>query len=163
MNWIELDNNSMRGDTIIAISNEGLLRLKNGNIRVAGYRDCVRINGHKTRIYRVIAQYFLPKTEEYIKLGRDCIDHITHTPVEMNINDVRNLRWCTYKENNNFEEAKANQYKAQRNRNEDWCRRISEGKKGKSTWNKGLHGDEYLSHYKLGRTYNSSLDSPLGG
>jgi len=28
--------------------------------------------------------------------------------MNMNINDVRNLRWCTPKENNNFPEAMAN-------------------------------------------------------
>ncbi len=135
MRWIEIDNTSHRGDTIIAISSDGQLRLRNGVIRLARYRDCVRINGQKERIYRVIAEYFLPKTEEDVQLGRTCIDHITHTPTDMNINDVRNLRWCTVKENNNFDEARSNK---------------SSTMKGKSPWNKGMHGAAYTDHYKDG-------------
>lgn len=135
MTWIEINNSSNRGDTIVAISDDGQLRLRNGDTRVAKYRDCVRINGHKARIYRVIAEHFLPKSEEDIKLGRTCIDHISHTPTDMNINDVRNLRWCTVKENNSFEEA---------------CLNKSISKKGKSPWNKGMYGAAYTAHYKDG-------------
>jgi hypothetical protein len=36
------------------------------------------------------------------------IDHITHNPTEYNVNDVRNLRWCTQAENLNFDEARKN-------------------------------------------------------
>ena len=184
MNWIDLNSSNTKGSCIVAISDTGLMKRLNGIIEPIPYRQRVRYNGNIIRAYRLLAEHFIPKTEEDISLGRDCVDHITHNPIDMNINDIRNMRWCTHKENLNFEEAKANQYKAQRNRNEDWCRRISEshkgkvpwnkgkkglqvawnkGKKGKPSWNKGLHGDEYLSHYKLGRTYNSLLDSPLGG
>ena len=163
MKWLELKPEMLQGRSIVAISDTGLMKRHNGIIEPIPYRQNVTVNGKKVRAYRLIAEHFIPKTEEDIKLGRDCVDHITHEPTAMNINDIRNLRWCTYKENNNFDEAKSNQYKAQRNRNEDWCKRISMGKKGKPTWNKGLRGDEYLSHFRLGRTYNSSLDSPLGG
>ena len=55
-----------------------------------------------------MADNFILKTEEDIKLGRTVIDHITHSPVGMNINDVRNLRWCTGAENAGFPEARAN-------------------------------------------------------
>ena len=148
MKWLELKLESKKPDRIVAITDTGLMKRHNGVIEPIPYRQNITLNGKKVRAYRILAENFLPKTEEDIKLGRDCIDHITHTPAEMNINDVRNLRWCTYKENLNFEEAKRNK---------------SLSMKGKPSWNKGLHGGEYLSHYKLGRTYNSLLDSPLGG
>ena len=148
MKWLELKLESNKPDRIVSISDTGLMKRHNGVIEPIPYRQTITINGKKVRAYRILAKNFLPKTDEDITLGRDCIDHITHNPTDMNINDIRNMRWCTHKENNNFDEAK---------------QRKSESKKGKPTWNKGLHGDEYLSHYKLGRTYNSLLDSPLGG
>ena len=163
MKWLELKLESKKPDRIVAITDTGLMKRHNGVIEPIPYRQNITLNGKKVRAYRILAENFLPKTEEDIKLGRDCIDHITHNPTDMNINDIRNMRWCTYKENNNFDEAKQRKAVSFANRNEDWCRRISESLKGKPSWNKGLHGGEYLSHYKLGRTYNSLLDSPLGG
>lgn len=159
MQWLELNPIGTKPDRIVAISDTGLMKRYNGIIETIPYRQRVRYNGKIVRAYRLLAETFIPKTEEDITLGRNCVDHITHNPTDMNINDIRNMRWCTYKENNNFEEAKQRKAVAFANRNEEWCRRISEGKKGKPTWNKGLHGDEYLSHYKLGRTYNSSIDA----
>ena len=159
MQWLELKLESKKSDRIVAISDTGLMKRHNGVIEPIPYRQKITINGKKVRAYRILAEAFLPKTDEDIILGRDCVDHITHNPTDMNINDIRNMRWCTYKENNNFEEAKQRKAVAFANRSEEWCRRISEGKKGKPSWNKGLHGDEYLSHYKLGRTYNSSIDA----
>lgn len=66
----------------------------------------------------------------------------------MNINDVRNLRWCTTKENNNFEEALINKRGLKRTeetknklRNrvitEEWRRKNSESHKGKHLGIKG--------------------------
>lgn len=148
MKWLELKLESKKPDRIVAITDTGLMKRHNGVIEPIPYRQNITLNGKKVRAYRILAENFLPKTEEDITLGRDCIDHITHNPTDMNINDIRNMRWCTHKENLNFEEAKRNK---------------SLSMKGKPSWNKGLHGGEYLSHYKLGRTYNSLLDSPLGG
>lgn len=89
-------------DTTIAVSNCGRMRLKDGTLKWSGYKK------QHARVHRLIACVFIPKTEEDLLLNRTYVDHITHTPVGMNINDVRNMRWCTPKENMNFEEARAN-------------------------------------------------------
>lgn len=106
--WINTNNKARTTLTIIAISNTGLMKRKNGSIKVAKLRDKVWFNHEYKFIYRIIAENFIPKTEEDIALGRNFIDHITHNPTDININDVRNLRWCTQKENCNFEETKRN-------------------------------------------------------
>jgi hypothetical protein len=111
--WFETNNINNYHKTIIAISNTGCVKQKNGEIRPARYREMVTINGKQIRIYRVIAEHFIPKTQEDIELGRDEVDHKTHEPLGMNINDVRNLRWCTHKENMGFDEARNNNRKAQ--------------------------------------------------
>ena len=95
--------------TVISVSSFGRLRLFNGDVIESYYRQSIRLNGlSRVRVHRIIADAFIPKTDEDIALGRGQIDHITHHPSGMNINDVRNLRWCTQKENNNFPEAMAN-------------------------------------------------------
>lgn len=106
--WIETNNNSKNGDTIIKVSNKGRIWRKKGIIEESTYPQSLRINGKKTLIHRFIAEHFIPQTDEDIALGRDCIDHITHYPTDMNVNDVRNLRWATQKENMNFPEAREN-------------------------------------------------------
>ena len=100
---------SHKPTSVAAISSCGRLRLFNGEVVDSYYRQSLRWNGRsRVRVHRIIADLFIPKTDEDIALGRDRIDHITHHPSGMNINDVRNLRWCTQKENNNFPEAMAN-------------------------------------------------------
>ena len=111
--WVETGNTSRQNNTIVAISNKGRIRTKDGEIRVSKRVEKVTQDGERTLIHRLIAKHFIPKTEEDIRLNRNFIDHITHNPVAMNINDVRNLRWCTRKENNGFPEARENQRKAQ--------------------------------------------------
>ena len=111
--WVETGNVNNNNKTIVAISNTGRVRTKDGEIRVSKIREGMLYKGKCSRIHRVIAQNFIPKTEEDIRLNRDTVDHITHNPIGMNINDVRNLRWCTRKENNGFPEARENQRKAQ--------------------------------------------------
>ena len=127
--WVNISHKSHRGRCIVAVSNKGRIKLSNGVIEESKYRT--RVNGG-IRIYHIIADNFLitvhSKEQKYI-------DHITHRPSNMNINDVRNLRWCTIKENNNFEEARVNK---------------SKSKKGKPTWNKGMSGADYTSHFKNG-------------
>ena len=121
--------------TIIAVSNHGRLKLRSGEIKDSYYRQLMRYEGKCTKVHIVIAKLFIPKTDEDIRLGRNCIDHKTHNPIGININDIRNLRWCTYKENSNFPEAR------------EKCR---QSHLGKIPWNKGLTGTEYLSHYPNG-------------
>ena len=103
--WIETGNNKQY-NSIVAISNTGLLKTKTGEIRESKYNDVLRIKGKLYKVHQIIANNFIPKTEEDLLLGRNVVDHKTHNPIGMNINDVRNLRWCTIKENNNFDEAR---------------------------------------------------------
>lgn len=105
--WVETGNNKQY-NSIVAISNTGLLKIKSGEIRESKLRDVIIYNGKYCRVHQFIAEHFIPKTEEDINLGRNIVDHITHNPVGINVNDVRNLRWCTSKENSNFDEAVRN-------------------------------------------------------
>lgn len=106
--WKETFNTAQKHNTIVAVSNMGRIKRKNGTIEFSKYRQEFYVNKIKTRIYRFIAEQFIPKTQEDIEFGRDEVDHKTHEPDNMNINDVRNLRWCTHKENMGFEEARTN-------------------------------------------------------
>lgn len=81
--------------------------------RESKYDDSICLSKtNRVKVYRLIAETFIKKTEEDIKLGRNMIDHITHKPDGMNINDVRNLRWCTKQENDTFPEAHENKRNA---------------------------------------------------
>ncbi len=93
---------------IVAISNRGNVRYGNGAVRPSKMYSRVRLDGVVYNVSHLAAEHFIGKTPEDIGLGRDIVDHITHTPDNMNVNDVRNLRWCTHKENSNFSEAKCN-------------------------------------------------------
>lgn len=50
-------------------------------------------------LHKIIAEAFIPNPE-----NKPCIDHINGDPLD---NRIENLRWCTYKENNNYPIAKA--------------------------------------------------------
>lgn len=105
--WIELTlnpNNHME-TAIVAISNRGNMRRRNGIIEPIPLRQMIKRDNKQVIVSRILAEYFIPKSEDDIAMGRNIVDHITHYPNNMNINDVRNLRWCTQKENCNFEEA----------------------------------------------------------
>lgn len=136
--WIETGNNAHRSDTIIKVSNRGRILRKNGTIEESTLYKLLAINGKLTFIHRFIAKHFLPKTDEDIELGRDCIDHWTHNPIGMNVNDIRNLRWCTRKENNNFDERREN---------------ISKGKTNKPK-SKSEFGIKYYDHYGYSNAEN---------
>ena len=103
--WIETENKSTDGRTFIAISNYGRVKRKNGKIENTSLRQKFLYKGQITLIYRFIADNFLVTVR---RPDQTSIDHITHNPVGININDVRNLRWCTQTENLNFEECRHN-------------------------------------------------------
>lgn len=108
--WISTSRNKANSSlAIIAVSNCGRIMRKNGKIEIASIRQrvCVGEKRLRMRLYCFLANNFIVKTEEDILKQRNVIDHITHTPDSMYINDVRNLRWCTHQENCNFPEAKA--------------------------------------------------------
>lgn len=136
--WIYLNRTLIQRDTILAISNMGNMKLGSGIIKPIPLRQCIKILNKKYQCSRILAEYFIPKTEEDIALGRDCVDHITHNPIDMNVNDIRNLRWCTIIENCNFEEAKLNYSKGHKGRKctMEQKQKISEARKGK------LHSEE---------------------
>lgn len=106
--WISTDNKSHKQNTIIAVSNCGRIMRKNGKIEYTKLRHQININCKHLFIHQFIALHFIHKTEDDLIKNRTCIDHIIHNPKNMNINDVRNMRWCTKAENNTFEEAKIN-------------------------------------------------------
>lgn len=137
MQWVEIPHvRKTKGSTFIAVSDTGMLLRKNGEIVPSTYRQCVSEN---RRIYRIIANNFLITVRRPDQVQ---IDHITHNPVGMNINDVRNLRWCSEKENHGFVEARENNSKSH---------------KGQIAWNRGLSGTEYTQHYKSGSIWNKGL------
>ena len=129
--WINLEHTSNHAHDIIAISNTGLIKHRNGITEISKLRSHTRVNGKDKYISIILAEHFIPKTEEDIALGRDWVDHITHNPIDMNINDIRNLRWCTAKENANFKEAKCKHSEAMKGKkhSEEHKRKISESMK----------------------------------
>lgn len=136
--WIYLNRTLIQRDTILAISNMGNMKLGSGIIKPIPLRQRIKILNKKYHCSRILAEHFIPKTEEDITLDRNCVDHITHYPDDMNVNDVRNLRWCTQKENCNFKEAKLNYSKGHKGRTctREQKQKISEARKG------NLHSEE---------------------
>lgn len=169
--WINIQHKKYKPNSIVAVSNTGKVKHYDGTITETTLRmSTIRYEGKLFRIHRLIAMLFIPKTEEDIKLGRNTVDHITHNPIGMNVNDVRNLRWCTIKENNGFDEAIRNKNGKKRTEEtciklskrkftDDWRRKISESRKGKAPWNKGMKGTDYIQHFKNGinNQYNLSV------
>lgn len=102
--WITTNNSCKQYNTIIAVSNKGRIMRRNGKIEYSQYMQECKPNGVRTLIHHFIANNFMPKTEDDVIKQRNYIDHITHEPKDMCINDIRNMRWCTHKENCNFDE-----------------------------------------------------------
>lgn len=105
--WVSVREKASRKD-VIAVSNKGNIKYGDGSIRPAKIYARIMVDRKHKHVSHLIAEHFVGKTEDDIRLGRDIVDHITHNPVGMNVNDARNLRWCTHKENSNFPEAKRN-------------------------------------------------------
>lgn len=118
------------------------MRRVNGVIEPAPLRQS--IGKPMKLVSRILAEHFIPKTAEDIAIGRNIVDHITHHPKDMNVNDIRNLRWCTRGENSRFEESRNNHSKAQRGKckgiklSEERRRQISESQRGYHWYNNGI-------------------------
>ena len=71
-----------------------------GTLRSDGYRviEIPGTNKRNVRVHRLVADVFIPKTQEDIELDRDFINHIDENRSN---NRVSNLEWCTHKENCN--------------------------------------------------------------
>lgn len=105
--WLKL-RESPRKYSIVAVSNLGRAQYSNGEIKVLRMYANIMVDKVRTPVSHIIASKWITKTDDDIRLDRNIVDHITHHPDGMNINDVRNLRWCTNQENITFPEAKAN-------------------------------------------------------
>ena len=151
--WIEIEQptNNYNPLAIMAISNRGNMKRRSGLIEPIPLRQTIYGGKRKVLAYRLLMEHFKPKTEEDIALGRNQVDHITHNPTNMNVNDICNMRWCTIKENANFNEAKYNTSVALKGRtySDETRRKMSESCKGRIPWNKDKKG--CMSHSEESR------------
>lgn len=101
--WLELQRETRNRRYIVAISNTGKYRRADGTVGCLMLRQHVRYQGKLEFAYRIIAKHFLITVR---RPDQQYIDHIQHNPTEYNVNDIRNLRYCTEAENHRFEEAR---------------------------------------------------------
>ena len=124
--WIYFYHANPQPKHIAAISNRGRYVRYNGSIGILRIRKQFNLPGVRKLASHIIAEKFLITVK---RPDQVLIDHITHHPDEMYVNDVRNLRWCNRKENANFEEAKINF--ARFHKDEHFRKKMSAAKVGK--------------------------------
>lgn len=123
--------------------------------RIIGHKNnkgynIVSYKGKSFKIYRMVAETFLPNPNNY-----PCVDHII--PVKNGgTDDVSNLRWVTYSENSNnplslinyskghkgfhfSDESRLKMSKAKKGKqlSDETKKKMSESLKGRTVWNKG--------------------------
>lgn len=106
------------------VSNMG--RAKRNGVIVQGVKDRGYIYIGGRSLHRIIATLFIPNPN-----NKRCVDHINGIRDD---NRVENLRWCTHKENSNFELAKIHVSEAKigkclGDKNPNYGKRWSEEKK----------------------------------
>lgn len=107
--WVTLPQKNNHMNNIEAISSKGRCRRLNGEIFIPKLKRTVTWNGKLTPISHVIADCFLITVR---RPEQTLVDHITHNPDGYEVHDVRNLRYCTSKENANFQERRENMSKS---------------------------------------------------
>ena len=95
-------------------------------------------------VHRVIWETFMGEIPDGYE-----IDHINTVRTDYRL---ENLKVVTHKENINNAMTKLNMKKAAKKRGvpQETLRKCHEHNKGKPSWNAGLHGTDYLKHYKNG-------------
>ena len=145
--WIELKRPyDCNRRTVVAFSNMGRIRRKNGSVEDTALRQKIVPDKRKVFVYRLVADHFLVTVR---RPDQQHIDHITHSPTEYAVNDVRNLRYCTNKENGLFSEALENRRKKCGHPMPKW----SAEKRAKYSGENSCHwkGDNVSAHAKWRR------------
>jgi hypothetical protein len=90
------------------VSNKGRIK-RDGKIVLPKITDWGYYALSFCTVHKKVAEIFIPKSIEDIKLNRNEVDHIDGNKLN---NDVSNLRWCTHEENVSFELARKHQYES---------------------------------------------------
>ena len=155
--WLHI-RDTKRRNYITDLSNFGNVKYGDGSVCASTMYQRVRVNWKTIPISHIVAENFVPKTSEDIAMARNLVDHKTHAPTDINVNDFRNLRWCTHKENSNFDECKRNMHLGMRGK-----ARSEFGKWFNSIYPDGCtnHVNEYAYYfrrYRLTGTLPTELD-----
>ena len=118
--WKQIDNNYYISNlgNVKSVKREGTKGgLLKPSIKKTGYLS-VKLNKDKL-IHRLVAEHFIPNPH-----NKPCVDHIDFNKSN---NNVTNLRWVTYEENNKYryDAGRANQYTIQKIKLEDSANSIS--------------------------------------
>lgn len=103
--WKRINDDYLISSTGKVYSLKSCKTLKGGQFS-NGYLYCALGRNSKNHmIHRLVAEAFIPNPE-----NKPCIDHINGNRTD---NRVENLRWCTHKENSNYDIAKNRMIEAQ--------------------------------------------------
>ena len=123
--WRDIDGY----EGLYQVSSQGrIINVKTGRVlkgSTNGTYKTILVGGRKYKRYylhRLVAITFIPIPDDYKDFKVDELE-IDHIDGDVSNNSVSNLRWCTKKENCNYDLHKEN---------------LSKSLKGKDAWNKGI-------------------------